>query len=262
MEYLQFEVLGEGRIPLIGHVPHCGTKIPPNVERTFVLTPQRLAEEITRVTDHLTDKLFAGVVDAGGTMFINSLSRLVVDPERFRDDDLEPMASRGAGVVYTTTSDLVPLRGPVNVSEREELLSRYYDPYAKALTELVAKTLDRHGYCMILDCHSFPTTPLGYAMDQSGERPEICIGTDPFHTPKEITRVLAELCLQQGRHVAVDQPYSGTYVPQRFFQKERNVQAVMIEVRRDLYIDELTGKPTEGWAETRSLVDQMIQSIC
>lgn len=262
MDDLRFEVIGEDRIPLIAHVPHSGTAIPTDVASTLLLSPEQLQGEIMRITDHHTDKLFAGVVEMGGTMFVNRLSRMVIDPERFRDDDLEPMASRGAGAIYTTTSNLLPLRDPVTGPEREHLLTRYYDPYADAIARLVAKTLDRHGHCMILDCHSFPTDPLGYATDQSLDRPEICIGTDPFHTPQEIVRVLAELCLQQGRHVAVDQPYSGSYVPQRFFRKERNVQAVMIEVRRDLYIDEATGEPTDTWDETRSLIDQMIQSVC
>jgi hypothetical protein len=38
------------------------------------------------------------------------VSRLVVDPERFVDDATEPMAACGMGVIYTQTSQRMPLR--------------------------------------------------------------------------------------------------------------------------------------------------------
>jgi N-formylglutamate deformylase len=48
------------------------------------------------------DELFSWLGDRA-VMF--GVSRLVVDPERFVDDDQEAMASKGMGVIYTRTSD-------------------------------------------------------------------------------------------------------------------------------------------------------------
>ena len=55
------------------------------------------------MTDAFTDELF----DLGDTAnkLVFSVSRLLVDPERFEDDDVEPMAGRGMGAVYTKTHD-------------------------------------------------------------------------------------------------------------------------------------------------------------
>ena len=49
------------------------------------------------MTDHHTDALFACVLERGGAALVNRLSRLVVDPERFPDDEHEPMARVGMG---------------------------------------------------------------------------------------------------------------------------------------------------------------------
>ena len=64
-----------------------------------------LEDELERITDHEVDKLFGPVVGLGGVMLVNSYSRLVIDPERFRADEEEPAAAFGAGAVYSGASD-------------------------------------------------------------------------------------------------------------------------------------------------------------
>jgi N-formylglutamate deformylase len=41
-----------------------------------------------------------------------------------------------------------------------------------------------------------------------------------------------------GWSVAVDRPFAGALVPMRFYRKDLRVRAIMVEVRRDLYMDE------------------------
>jgi N-formylglutamate deformylase len=63
------------------------------------------------------------------------VSRLVVDPERFADDSLEPMADRGMGVIYTKTAHGDVLRDEPDASSRAALLNEYYNPHhTKLLT--------------------------------------------------------------------------------------------------------------------------------
>ena len=102
-----FEITGsvqEAECPVIAHVPHSSTHIPPDVRNAFVLDDELLRKEVVRLTDWHVEKLFDRVIELGGVMFVNRMSRLVVDPERFRDDSREEMASRGMGAVCSAFS--------------------------------------------------------------------------------------------------------------------------------------------------------------
>ena len=52
-----------------------------------------------------------------------------------------------------------------------------------------------------------------------------------------------------GFTTAVDTPFSGALVPAKHYRADKRVTAVMIEVRRDLYMDEATGNRNQNFAE-------------
>lgn len=259
-----FEVRGtvtSARVPVIAHVPHCGTEMPPGIRADLMLDDKALDRELLRLTDWHTGELFDCVVALGGVMFVNRMSRLVVDPERFRDDSQEEMASRGMGAVYTHTTDGHRLRrqslGP---EVREGLLTEFYDSYHEALEQLTAAMLERFSRCLIIDCHSFPTIPLPYEPDQTPDRPDICIGTDSFHTPERLKQSLANAASALGLSVAENRPFAGTYVPLRFLNCDCRVSSAMIEVKRGLYCDEDTGYKVEAFGRTRAAVKSVVKA--
>ena len=239
-----FDVLGPtaGARPIVGHVPHASLRIPPGERGRIHLDDDALAAELLRLTDRHTDRLFAWIRDLGGSLFVNRVSRLVVDPERFPDDAREPMAGVGQGAVYTRTVDGDPLRA-AEPRERSRLMARWYRPYHAALEGLVAATLDAFGACLVIDVHSFATVPLPSEPDQQPDRPDVCLGTDPFHTPHVLVAALAAALADEGFRVAVDRPFSGSLVPQRWFGTDPRVTSIMLEIRRGTYMDEGTGEP-------------------
>ncbi len=144
---------------------------------SFLLSDDELQDEILRLTDRYTDEIFSCVAELGGISVVYNYSRLVLDPERFRDDKKEVMASMGMGVVYTKDSMGRKLRA-FNENERNLLLQNIYDPYHRAITEEVQGLLNKFDGCLILDAHSFPAIPLPYEASQELRRPQICLGTD------------------------------------------------------------------------------------
>jgi len=257
-----FEVLAPPSGPTLGvvaHIPHGALTVPPEERRRLLLTPAQLEHELLVMTDRHTSELFALVVELGGVAFVNRTSRLVVDPERFPDDAQEPMARVGMGPVYTRTHDGRPLRSS-DASERARLLAGYFEPYAGAFADLVGCLLDRFGRCLIIDGHSFASRPLPYEPSQNTHRPAICIGTDPFHTPDVIVQAIEDLCRATGVRTARNHPFAGTYVPLWFRQRDRRVASVMVEVRRDTYMDEATGAPSEAFAVTRGIVAGILRA--
>ena len=248
-------------IPLLVHVPHSSIVVPPAVRQSLRLNDIDLERELLRMTDWYTDQLFNPVLELGGMLFVNRLSRFVVDPERFPNDAEAVMArhGRGMGAVYTKTSDGRALRHDGVGANRQELLSRYFDPYAEAMADQVSRMVDRIGHCLILDGHSFPSKPLPYELDQTSDRPHICLGTDSFHTSLKLVEAIEELCASERVTIARNRPFSGTYVPLRFFESDRRVAGIMIEIRRDLYMDETTGQPSDGFQSTQRLISRIMK---
>jgi N-formylglutamate amidohydrolase len=252
-----FEVLPPVGAPraIVGHVPHSSTHVP-SVERARLLVDDAtLDRELLRLTDAHTDRLFAWIRDLGGTLVVNRTSRLVVDPERFPDDTQEPMATVGQGAVYTRTTDGQPLRTPDD-TERARLLATFFEPYHAALTAAVQAQLTRDGQCLVLDGHSFATVPLPSEADQDPERPDLSLGTDPFHTPNALVEALALRLRDQGFRVMVDRPFAGTIVPLRWYGTDPSVTSVMLEVRRGLYMDEATGEPLPAFDDVAARLEQ------
>ena len=104
---------------LVRHIPHSSVVIPERDREAFLLSDAQLERELLLLTDRYTDELFG---DVPGPAVISPVSRLVVDMERFEDDELEPMAACGMGVVYTKTHDGRALRRVPSETERNELL--------------------------------------------------------------------------------------------------------------------------------------------
>jgi N-formylglutamate amidohydrolase len=236
--------------PLVAHIPHASTRIPPDARRQILLNDADLHREIVRLTDWHTDALFSWMTSVDATVFLATLSRLVFDPERFEDDALEPTASVGQGVVYTKTTEGTPLAS-ITADERARRIREFYRPYHEALSTLVAARLDVSDCCTIIDCHSFATIPLPSETDQSPSRPDICIGTDEFHTPSGLADRLEESLSRHGFRVGMDSPFSGALVPIEYYRVDRRVKSVLIEVRRGLYCDEQTGERNSDFDEVR-----------
>ena len=239
------------------HLPHASTFIPSEVRADILLGDAALTAELVRLTDWHTDRLFKWARKHGATLFRNRLSRLVVDPERFVDDQEEPMAGMGQGVVYVQTSQGEPLR-EVDAPKRAALIANFFDPYHAALTSLVGEMLARFGECTLLDCHSFATVPLPSELNQAPHRPDICLGTDAFHTPNELVELLERALTAEGFRVERNTPFVGTFVPVAYWRRDSRVRSIMIEVRRGLYCDEHNGRPNGAFDDVQAAIERAV----
>ena len=224
---------------VVMHVPHDATIVPLDVRAQLLLTDEELQAELCRMTDHFTEALFTTRV--GDAVVVRALvSRLVVDVERFADDAAEPMASLGMGAIYRVTSSLAPLRRELSDDERASLMRAWYHPHHDRLEKAVGAAVGRYGRCLIVDCHSFPSKRLPYEQgDASHSRPDICIGTDSFHTSGEIAAAFTTAFRDSGWTVSINEPFAGAIVPASRYGQDSRVGAVMIEVNRRLYLNEV-----------------------
>lgn len=233
-----FEIIpGRPSSNLIIHVPHSSRVIPSETRTEILLSDAELEAELDSMTDSLTAELVLHATASLANppnLFINRFSRFVIDPERF-PDEREVMNKVGMGAVYLKSSTGAQLRRAD--FDGSQLIADYFDPYAKAFTELVESKLRECGVVTIIDFHSYRVEQHINAVNHGQQRPPVCIGTDEFHTPPELSQ-LASAHFSAFGPVVFNQPYAGTYVPLDFYGTEPRVRSIMLENRADLLVDE------------------------
>ncbi|MFJ9123083.1 N-formylglutamate amidohydrolase [Streptomyces sp. NPDC102340] len=251
---------GDPDSPVLLHVPHASREIPERVRSRLLLDAAALEHELDLITDAHTQAVAERAAKAASVTpwrFVNERSRLVVDPERF-PDEREEMRSVGMGAVYTRTTHREPLR-PEPPADEQALLDTYFHPYAQAMTQAVADRLAATGRAVVIDVHSYPSRALPYELHGSDPRPPVCLGTDPFHTPDTLLARAREAFAPYGE-TAVNTPFAGAYVPLTYYGKEPRVTALMLELRRDRYLDEPV-TPHEGLARAADALTRLIDAV-
>lgn len=240
---------------LILHIPHSATAIP--LKYGFVKNSTKIEQEIIKLTDWYTDDLFDSKIDK---KIIAPFSRIFCDVERFVDDEQEIMSKVGMGVLYERFDSDELLRKVTPVL-REKILNDYYYKHHDYLTSAVKELLKSNEDCLIVDCHSFPSTPLLKAINQNSKSPDFNIGTDSFHTPKKYIDASITYFENLGYSLGIDWPYNGSIVPMKYYQKEKKVSSIMLEINRNLYLNEPTNQKSINYNKTKEVVQGFINLL-
>lgn len=121
--------------------------------------------------------------------------------------------------------------------------------------------LAARGRCLVVDCHSFASRALPYELDQSPDRPDVCLGTDAFHTPPALVDDARRRFEERGFTVAIDRPFAGALVPMSHYRRERRVLALMVEVNRGLYVDETSGERLPAFDDVRARLHAVLRGV-
>ena len=240
---------------LILHIPHSSNNIP--IKDGYVIDEISLNKELINLTDWYTDDLFYSADDE---MIVADFSRIFCDPERFTDDAQEVMAQFGMGVLYEKTDDGELMR-LVTPELREKVLSEYYWKHHQKFSKAVQNQLDLFGKALIVDCHSYPSIPLIRSLDKSSNRPDFNIGTDAFHTPQKLIDLSVSFFESTGYTLGVDWPYKGSIVPMEYYQKNKNVQTIMLEINRVLYLNEPTYEKSGNYLKIKKVVGEYVNVL-
>lgn len=240
---------------LVLHIPHSSAVIPDF--EGYVSTEYDIQQEIIKLTDWYTDDLFDSESD---DKIITPFSRIFCDVERFADDDLEVMSKFGMGVLYEKLDNGNQLR-IVTPKLKSDVLKDYYWKHHNRLNDTVKTHLEETESCLILDCHSFPSSPLTRALVQNRNTPDFNIGTDSYHTPSYLIEASQEYFNSKGLSLGIDTPYSGSIVPMEYYQKDTRVSSIMLEVNRRLYLNEPTNEKSDGYLRTKDVVQEYIKLL-
>lgn len=206
-----------------------------SLDRTPPLTVRMLRSPLLLHIPHASTRI---PDDAGGDFVVD---RDTLDAEllRLTDRFTDTLSGDGFPAAQTVAADVSRL-----VVGVERFADDAHEP-----------CLEQFGRCVMIDAHSFPVTALPTQVDLSAP-PEIGIGTDAMHTSPELALVVHTFFTDRGFRVGMNTPFAGTMVPNAYYGRDARVQSVMLEVRRDLYMDERTGDRLPGFADVQRVLTE------
>ncbi len=243
-------------LPLVFASPHSGCDYPEDFLAASRLDPLALR----RSEDSFVDEIFEAAPRLGAPLIRALFPRAFVDANRepFELDPAmfegelpayantrSPRVAAGLGTIARVVANGADIyRGKLDFTEALARIRRHYWPYHKSLSELVERTKASFGACILIDCHSMPSSG-GPATGSLGDRDAgakrvdfvlgDCHGTSCAAAVIEtVQATLRDL----GYHVARNRPYSGGFVTRHYGKPEDGVHGLQIEVNRFLYMDE------------------------
>lgn len=251
-----FDLAGDGgpdgapALALIFASPHSGRIYPAPLMAASVLD----ATAIRASEDAFVDELIADGIGVGAAVIANRYARAYVDvnrepyeldPAMFEDalpayaTARGPRIAAGLGAVPRIVADGQEIYGrKLAFAEAQARIETVHAPYHAALSDLVARTVERHGRAVVIDWHSMPSAA---GASVRGGRLDFVLG-DRFGQACDGTLTsLAETALRaSGYRVARNSPYAGGYTTERYGRPGIGVHALQVEINRALYLDEQT----------------------
>jgi N-formylglutamate amidohydrolase len=270
----RLDLPGRQLAPVIYASPHSGDIYPDDLLGASRLPPHLLRKS----EDSFVDQLFAAAPAHGSPLLSATYGRVYLDPNR-EPWELDPSmfadslpahinttslrVAGGLGTVARVVADGHNVYGrKLRFSEVERRVHQVYFPYHQALTKLVMQTRREFGYCLLIDCHSMPSTGGPMDNDDGRRRADIVLG-DRFGTTcaPELTDCVQQMLSAEGLVVMRNNPYAGGFTTYNYGRPAAAIHAMQIEINRALYMDEQSIEPNDGFARVRDAMTRVIDAI-
>ena len=238
--------------PIVFSSPHSGRFYP----KDFLEKTNLSALEIRRSEDAFIDNIFDEAVSFGSPLLSARFPRAYIDPNR-EPFELDPemfdtvlpsyvksnsrRIRSGLGTVARIVAGGVEIyKNQLQFREVKKRIEKHYTPYHKKLAELVNNTKRRFGGCLLIDCHSMPSSG-GVGDTECGKNwADIVLG-DRYGTScaPHITELAFATFRELGYQVSVNKPYAGGYTTHYYGRPREGLHSLQIEINRALYMDEV-----------------------
>ena len=247
--------------PVVFSSPHSGRIYPAG----FLAESRLDARTLRKSEDCYVEELLVGVEQLGAPLLAARFPRAYLDvnrepyeldPALFRDrlpDYANTHSMRVAGGLGTIARIVAEgeeiYRERMTVAEGLARVEMLYKPFHATLARLVDDTRTRFGYCVLIDCHSMPSTG---ASATGGPRPDIVLG-DRFGSAcdSDLTRLVRDRFAGMGMQVVLNRPYAGGFITEHYGRPATGCQALQIEINRSLYMHEDTLERRADFAQFR-----------
>jgi len=263
--------------PLVFDLPHSGRDYPEDFGSTLPHAILRRAE------DAHVGELLEGVTQRGVTMLRALFPRTYIDTNRDEADidatllgeqwphDLRPgpKTELGIGLIRRVIEPGVPIyERKLSIEEVRHRIERYYRPYRRALSEMIAQRHRQYGRVLHVDWHSMKSAGNKSTPDGDGaERADFVLGDlRGLACDTEITERVADRVRELGYTVAVNDPYQGGDILRSYGRPASGVHSLQIEINRGIYMNEDSGEKTANFARlnahlTGPVLDRLVELI-
>jgi N-formylglutamate deformylase len=254
----------DGRWPLVIASPHSGRDYP----AAFLAMSALALPQLRRAEDALVDQLLAGIT--GVPVLCARYGRAYLDLNRAAEE-LDPgMFEGGLGLpvrpserVAAGLGVLPRMAGPglaiypaaLPAAEATQRLAALHTPWHDTLAMLLARARARHGYAILIDCHSMPR-PAGVMP------PQVVLGDRHGQSASpRLMEIVESHFSATGWRVARNSPYAGGHITERHGQPAQGVHAVQIEIDRALYLDAGRLQPGPGFARMARQFQALVRLV-
>jgi N-formylglutamate deformylase len=248
---------GDGRWPLVMASPHSGRDYPPD----FLAAARLSTAQLRRAEDPFVDALLDGVT--GVPVLRARYGRAYLDLNRAADeldpamfDGPPPLLPRvtervaaGLGVLPRVASHGLDIyRRRLPPAEAERRLALLHMPWHTRIAALLEQARARHGYAILIDCHSMPTPP-GFLP------PQIILG-DRHGTSASpaLVAIIERHFAAAGWRVGRNVPYAGGHTTEFHSDVDTGIHAVQVEIDRKLYMEPQRLVPHDGFADVAAVM--------
>lgn len=258
-------------LPLLYDSPHSGRVYPDDfghaVDRRMLVGGE----------DRFVDDLVIDAPSCGATLVKALFARTYVDPNRM-PQDLDPHllpedwieetapsinAERGVGLIFRLIGDSVPIYDRELTSA--EIITRiedYWLPYHDTLEREMKALHDRFGEVFHINWHSMQATGNALSPDPGRKRADFVLGDlDGASCAPGFTRFVADTLEGLGYSVALNDPYKGAYIVERYGRPDDGFHTIQIEINRGLYMDHGTLDRTGGFASLKEDLTRFTETI-
>ncbi len=271
LEILDPQVLST---PLVFASPHSGSQYP----EQFVLESLLDVDTLRKSEDCYVDELFAGATNVGAPLIRALYPRAYLDvnrepyeldPTMFEDElpDYTNATSARVAAGLGTIARIVSTRREIyrkklRFEEAERRINSVYRPYHAALKGLLHRASNRFGYCVLVDCHSMPSTGLPLNIGSQSRCIDFVLGDRTgLSCSAQLTDAVDSFLTSKGYRVIRNNPYAGGFTTQHYGDPANGTHAIQIEINRNIYMDEVTLQRKPSFRQLQSDMHALISHV-
>lgn len=261
------------QIPLVCDSPHSGTIYPEDFAHAIPHAQLRAGE------DTHVDQLWSAAPKVGATLLTAKFPRTYIDPNRTLNDidqllldevwpePLQPTEKSrlGFGLIWRKLNANTPIYDrQLSIAEVRNRIDQYYLPYHAALTNAIEEKIKHFGGVWHLNLHSMPNNAYERLQIKNPLHPlaDFVLGDREGTTCEPDFMDLIEKNLRSmGYSVARNYPYKGMELIANIGKPKENRHSLQIEIRRPLYMDEITREPTNNFEVVRKDLSNLLEKI-